>query len=607
MIVSLSATFCVTAVAASPDAQLSATDIPSNWSHGRLMEAVLPEAVRPTQTPTAMSTAALAVTPRFVASKEPVEALFTALGSEIHKPFLLSRKIRQYKVSGDFDLSHPFEVLDRVASTLGLIWYYDGQVVYVYDGAEASSVMLSIEPAQVDDLVAFLKDSALYDKRFPIRYGSGTGVAYVSGPPKYVDIVQNAARMLHTHRIEVQAGDETRHVEIVRLRHAFVGNRDYQRRDAQYEVAGLAQVLAQAFGNGLVDVRVAGGPQAGADQAPPPGAGDLPPGPNLAMPPGVAQMPAMNPALPLGTVQASEPEINVLTSAGQTPLRVVAYASTNSLLLEGTDRQIAMARRLIAQLDVPRDQVELSLWVIDVQKQDLDELGAQLSANANLGGVELGFNPTALGQGATLSHLQTQHFIASVTALSQRNKARIVSRPILLAQDNSPAIFDNSRSFYVKVHGERTANLYKVTYGTMIDVVPHVVDANGRIEMELGIEDGNSSSAGEGSNLELPIVSSTRISTVARVQHAQSILVGGYTQDQTDERLRKIPLLGDIPVVGNLFRYRTNSASQSVRLFLIQPRLLADDNQFDVHRTAMPKDVTDAVDALRQQIENEHA
>lgn len=548
---------------------------------------------------------------RFVARKEPVENLFKAIGSEIRKAVRFSNKARQYRVSGEFDLKHPFEVIERVTSSLGLIWYFDGQVIYVYDNAEAASAMLAIAPQSIDGLIAFLKASALYDKRYPIKHTPGTRVIYVSGPPKYVEIVQGAASLMHTQAEVSERSD--RHVELVKIRHASVAGRSYSRRGERETVAGLASVLAAALGSGASVREVAS-----TTPAPTTSAVDTPRDASaMALPAGVREMPSLESSLPMAAAMLNAPTQAMATTRrepapkradadGALPMNIVAYPATNSLLLEGTERQLATARRLIAQLDVPKEQVELSLWVIDVKRDNLDMLGAKWGAAMKLGGLQATFDFGALGRGSTLSRNQTTQFLASITAMSTENKARIVSRPILLAQDNSPAVFDNSKTFLIRVSGERVATLEKITYGTMIDVTPHVVDVNGRIEMELNIEDGTSAKPTENSGLDLPVVASTKISTVARVQHEQSILVGGYTQSTNTEGVDKIPLLGDIPWLGRLFTFRNTTDHQTIRLFLIQPRLLGDDNRFDEARLRTPVEIDDAVEALRQQLKVKH-
>ena len=95
--------------------------------------------------------------------------------------------------------------------------------------------------------------------------------------------------------------------------------------------------------------------------------------------------------------------------------------------------------------------------------------------------------------------------------------------------------------------------------------------------MILDIEDGSEVNSGGDPKLvdQLPVVGRTHINTVARVPREMSLLIGGYTRHTVDESVSKIPLLGDIPVLGHLFRYKNAKAEDDVRVFLIQPRVLS--------------------------------
>lgn len=514
----------------------------------------------------------------FIASNESVELVFRALGTQIGKPIQLSRQARRSRVTGDFNLAEPFEVIERIASTLGLVWYFDGHSVYVYDGSEMASTVLSLSPDAMDALTDFLKVNALYDKRFPLRAAS-RGLVYVSGPPKYLDIIRSSLKLIRTPAA-LEDGGLT--VDVVKVRHVFVDDRQYDQREGTRLIPGLARVLGGILGESAV-VRVAPAAPEPAAVAQPDDAN----GPPLApLPEGIQELPPLKDD----------------THIDGHLLRIVAYPANNSLLLRGTPGEIASAKRLIGRLDEPKRQVELSLWVIDVARDNVDALGVQWSADARLGSGSVRFNRAA-SLGSKLGPAETARFIASVTALSALHKARIVSRPILLAQDNSPAVFDNNRTFYVKLKGERSVALEKVTYGTLVNVVPRILAADGPIEMDLQIEDGNSTAPTEESKLDLPVVSRTQIRTMARVLGDQSLLVGGYTHEETSSSTSKIPLLGDLPFIGGLFRYRTDKDDQSVRLFLIQPRLLSDDPTFDPSLLEQPAYIDDAVQALKRQME----
>ena len=242
---------------------------------------------------------------------------------------------------------------------------------------------------------------------------------------------------------------------------------------------------------------------------------------------------------------------------------MVAYPETNSLIVRGTLSGIQKVKQLVAELDLPRKQVELSLWIIDVQKKQLDGLGVKWSGQVGISGrLGVGFN------GST-STLDGERFLASVTALSERGHASVVSRPVLLTQENVLAHFDSNSTFYARLQAERAASLEAVTYGTMISVLPRV-SADEEVEMQLKIEDGTDS----GSEVEgLPVINRTTIDTVARVPHQLSLLVGGYTRHEQARNRAAIPGLGRIPWLGHAFRHRSNRQQELVRVFLIQPRV----------------------------------
>ncbi|HFB2155768.1 TPA: type III secretion system outer membrane ring subunit SctC, partial [Escherichia coli] len=214
----------------------------------------------------------------------------------------------------------------------------------------------------------------------------------------------------------------------------------------------------------------------------------------------------------------------------------------------------------------------LSLWIIDLNKNDLEQLGVAWGGSASFSNkLDIALNQTLV------STLDGVHFLASVYALEKKNQARIVSKPVLMTQENVPAIFDNNRTFYTKLIGERNSSLAHVTYGTMISVLPRF-SADGEIEMSLNIEDGNEEKQSVSGNEDsvLPEVGRTHISTVARVPQGKSLLIGGYTRDSRTKDVQKIPLLGDIPLIGGLFRYENQNQNNVVRVFLIQPKEILD-------------------------------
>jgi type III secretion protein C len=91
-----------------------------------------------------------------------------------------------------------------------------------------------------------------------------------------------------------------------------------------------------------------------------------------------------------------------------------------------------------------------------------------------------------------------------------------------------------------------------------------------RIKLLVNVEDG----ALSGRQVDqIPIVERSTINTQALINEGESLLIGGMVRDSVSSSVDKVPGLGDVPVVGNLFKNRTNTSARIERMFLITPRL----------------------------------
>lgn len=501
----------------------------------------------------------------YSARKESIRSFFEALSSALNKPIIVSTKAASKQISGDFDFKNPQTLLEKLSAQLGLTWYHDGQSVYIYDNSETKSAIISLRNISIAKFNGFLQKSGLYDRRYPLRGEAGT--FYVSGPPIFVDLVMNTAKLMDKpdNNGEDDLGDQQK-IAIVRLNNTFVGDRNYSLRDQKVTTPGIATILKQMLGSKQIP-EMAGQPKVTTAETEP---NDLPTFPDTLQgtvlsekshsPPSKPKLPTLEDVM-LGKQRQSP--------VPQEEIQIVAYPDTNSLLIRGTDKQIRLVKNLISELDVVKRHVELSLWIIDLQKSDLDQLGVQWQ-----GGVTVGNKFGVSFNSGSISTLDGTRFLAAINALSQNNKAQIISRPILLTQENIPAIFDNNVTFFAKLIGERSVQLERITYGTLINVLPRFINDN-QVEMSLDIEDGAQLTDTNGNPTmvdSLPEVSRTHINTIARVPKSKSLLIGGYINDQKTNGFQKIPVLSSIPVIGNLFKYQSKNSSNMVRVFLIQPR-----------------------------------
>jgi type III secretion protein C len=512
----------------------------------------------------------------FVANNVMVGKLFDAVAERLDKPIILSKLAAQKRVTGNFNLANADQMFKALSRRMALVWYDDGAGIYVYDNSEMRSVIVRTKAAGSGQVLNYIQKTGIYDKRFPARTQGDNRLLFVSGPPLYVELISAAAAYLD-ERIKQEDLASGGEVAVIPLKHSSVTDRTYNQRGQSITIPGMLTALNALFqGN-------SGTAESTLTIQPKEGETNIEPG--FPVPPSIAG--------------ALSSKVKPAVSSGRSsPFSLVAYPDSNSLVVKGSAEQIRYVRQLVHTLDNSRSQVELSLWIIDVVQSKIDDLGVRWEAgDIGVAGGTITFNRSTLSDSKT--------FLAQIDAISKTGNARIVSRPVILTQENVPALFDNNTSFYAQVKGERVASLQQVIYGTMISVLPRISGGTS-VEMEVNIEDGglNRDNAGKVADIGgLPEVNRTNINTVARIGRDNSLLIGGYTRDQVEDSESRIPLLSDIPFLGNLFKYRSHNQQKMIRIFLIQPRLLDENEAWDGRQFSDNERLTRHDSQLRSTVE----
>ncbi len=168
--------------------------------------------------------------------------------------------------------------------------------------------------------------------------------------------------------------------------------------------------------------------------------------------------------------------------------------------------------------------------------------------------------------------------MARLRLLEGRGSARVVSRPSVLTVDNLGALIDLSETFYVQSVGERVANVVPISVGTTLKVTPHIIDTpNGlAVHLIVDIEDGTIQDT---NTQALPRVRRSTIGTQAVMNERESLLIGGFNAESTIRQTDQVPGLGNVPVLGLLFKKKSNRLEKRERLFLITPKILSAGNE----------------------------
>src|SRR6185369_10240209 len=235
----------------------------------------------------------------------------------------------------------------------------------------------------------------------------------------------------------------------------------------------------------------------------------------------------------------------------------------NAVIVRDLADRLPRYEQLIAALDVEPQSLEIEATIIDVNTDRMRELGVNWRwNNAGYGAAFAGSVPTA-GAGGIVSAVlgSAGQFFSRIRALQAEGAARVVSSPQVVTLSNVEAVFDNSSTFYVRVAGRDEVDLFNVSAGTTLRVTPHVFreEDTTRIKLLVQIEDGALSAQTVDT---LPVVERSGINTQALIAEGESLLIGGMVRETNATSEDKVPGLGDVPVVGNLFKTK---ATQNTR------------------------------------------
>lgn len=213
-------------------------------------------------------------------------------------------------------------------------------------------------------------------------------------------------------------------------------------------------------------------------------------------------------------------------------------------------------------------QVMLKVTIAEVQRESLKQLGVNLSGSLTVGQVNLGFNSqqTSLTNGISgglgLPGLQID---AAIRALEQRNSIRLLAEPTLTAISGVPATFlaGGELPFVTEDGSGRRSTEWK-PFGVELEFTP-TVKSNGIIGLKIMTavselrSDGALNKREVGTNVELGV--------------GQTLSIGGIIQDTTRQQIAGLPGLGDIPILGALFRSREFRRSETELVVLVTPYL----------------------------------
>ncbi len=314
---------------------------------------------------------------------------------------------------------------------------------------------------------------------------------------------------------------------------------------------------------------------------------------------------------------------------------IVAEPTTNSLIVSATPRYFESIRKVIAKLDRRPPLVAIQAVIAEVQLSDTFEFGTEFGlqdallfdrgsstggtlqspvfnqgtiltnagtsgqrqnvAGQGLTNFATGRSNTTLGYGGLVLSAASESVGILLRALQDANRLQILSRPQIMTMDNRPASVQVG-SIVSRVQGTTAStfgnqvNVLDTKVGLILQVWPRV-NEDGLIVMQVFAErsalgpEVNGTPVGFGANgdvIRAPAINTTNAQTTISAYSGQTVVFAGLIQKQRTDVSRRVPWLGDIPYLGRLFRFDSQTEVRSELLIVLTPRIVQTDEDYEV-------------------------
>lgn len=278
------------------------------------------------------------------------------------------------------------------------------------------------------------------------------------------------------------------------------------------------------------------------------------------------------------------------TSATKIP-RVVVDAGSNTIIYQGNSEDYGQIRSLLETLDKPAKEALIEVTVAQVDLTDHKELGvAWLAKAANLDGSKITYGTLGgltLGTGGFSYARVDSAGVARlmIDALANSNRATVLSSPRVIARNGETATIQVGHEVPIitsqqttPVTGGNGGILQTVQYrttGVILSVKP-VIHSSDQVEIDVSQEVSSAAATNTGVNTS-PTFATRKIQTKLTLKNGSTVMLGGLiSSDKTGGRAG-VPLLMDVPVIGQLFRTDTIDDNRTELIVIITPYILSSD------------------------------
>ena len=267
---------------------------------------------------------------------------------------------------------------------------------------------------------------------------------------------------------------------------------------------------------------------------------------------------------------------------------------TNTLLVIDIPQRVSEIKRLVTMLDKPVDQVVIEARIVIATESFARDLGAKFGVSgskdrtswggslANSFGDPSGLNfnsPAGTGAGSLAFTIlgNTIDWAVELSALQEEGRGEIVSNPRIVTSNQREAIIRQGQEVgYLTVTGGQSGNIPTVEFKDVLlelKVTPTITN-DGRVFLAMELKKDEIFDFIDTGVGEVPQINKREITTAVLVEDGQTVSIGGVYEFRDRSDLRKVPFLGDLPILGNLFKNRGRDREKGELLIFVTPKVL---------------------------------
>jgi type IV pilus assembly protein PilQ len=296
------------------------------------------------------------------------------------------------------------------------------------------------------------------------------------------------------------------------------------------------------------------------------------------------------------TRSASIQSIKATTENGPLVLKGLSVSTDerlNSVTLVGSPRKVAMATELLTRLDARRRQVALNVRIVDVNLSHGDSFGSNLNFASGTSTFGSTGGSAVLNFGGDVAANATR-LITSITAKINSGNAKILTDPTLVVQEGQRSTVNLTSEVFggfetsVAPTGNNTNSATIINQkpiiknaGLIVDLLVNRIDDNGFVSVSVSPTVSAPGTATGPGGIGL-LQSRTLNSGEVRLRDGQTLILSGIIQESDRADVTKVPILGDIPLLGALFRSTSKNHQRQEVVVLLTPQIL-NDNKTEVN------------------------